>query len=67
MEVMGLHTNVKSENRLIMRHVGGIRDFLLVHNSFTRLGLQRDYHGHMNARSFEKWAAEKLIPNLPPQ
>jgi hypothetical protein len=26
-----------------------------------------DNHGQMNAANFEKWAVEKLIPNLPAQ
>lgn len=26
---------------------------------------QGDYHGQMNSNIFEKWAQEKLIPNLP--
>jgi hypothetical protein len=51
-----------------MLHVGGINGFLpnaaLIYMAGSATG---DYHGQMNAENFEKWAVEKLIPNLPAQ
>jgi transposase len=50
-----------------MLHVGGINGFLpnsqLVYKAGSATG---DYHGQMNSANFEKWAFEKLVPNLPP-
>jgi hypothetical protein len=65
---MGVQADVNSGNRLIMLHVRGINGFLpnaeLIYKAVSAKG---DYHGQMNAANFEKWAVEKLIPNLPAQ
>jgi hypothetical protein len=65
-EVMGVQTNVNSGNRLIMLHVGGINGFLpnaaLIYKAGSVTG---DYNGQMYVENFEKWAVEKLIPDLP--
>jgi hypothetical protein len=67
-EVMSVQADVNSGNRLIVLHVAGINGFLpnaaLIYEAGSAMG---DYHGQMNAANFEKWAVEKLIPNLPAQ
>jgi hypothetical protein len=45
-----------------MLHVGGINGFLYTAGSAPEV-----FHGQMNAANFEKWAVEKLSPNLPAQ
>jgi hypothetical protein len=51
-----------------MLHVGGINRFLpnaaLIYKAGSATG---DYHGQLTAANFNKWAVEKLIPNLPAQ
>jgi hypothetical protein len=67
-QVMDVQANVNSGSRLIMLHVGGNNGFLpnaaLIYKAGSATG---DYHGQMNAVNSEKWAVEKLIPNLSAQ
>lgn len=52
--------------RLIIVHAGSrdgfVNNGLLIFTSHSKSG---DYHGDMNAVNFQKWATEKLLPNIP--
>jgi hypothetical protein len=61
---MGVQADVNSRNRLIMLYVRGINGFLHNAQLIYKAGSAK---GQMNAANFEKWAVEKLIPNLPAQ
>jgi hypothetical protein len=51
-----------------MLHAGGINGFIPNAALTYKAGSStEDYHGEMNTANFEKWAVEKLIPNLPAQ
>ena len=43
--------------------MGGVPNALVIFKSGQHSG---DYHGDMNADSYEHWVKSKLIPNLPP-
>jgi hypothetical protein len=66
-DIMDIQANVNYGNRLIMLHVRGINGF--VHNPqfVYKVGSATgDCHDQMSSANFEKWVAEKLVPNLPP-
>ncbi|XP_046684624.1 uncharacterized protein LOC124370383 [Homalodisca vitripennis] len=65
-EVPGVLTNTSSSNRLIVVNAGSTDGFLKGAALTFRAGKATgDYHGQMNSNNFEKWAEEKLLPNLP--
>lgn len=64
-EVISIHTNVNSRNRLIMLHIEGIHGFLPNAQRIYKAGLPTgDYHQHKNVTNFEKYAARNLFQNF---
>lgn len=65
-EVFGVMQTGVASRRIIVLCAGGDMGFIpnsnLIYKANCTTG---DYHGQMNSRIFEKWAKEKLIPNLP--
>lgn len=65
-DTVGVLKNNSSSNRLILVHAGSRNGFvpnaLLIFKAGKVTG---DYHGQMNSQNFDKWIAEKLLPNLP--
>lgn len=55
-EIVGVQTNVKSANRLLMLRVGLINGFLLdAELTYWAGSAMNDCHGQMNTVKFEKW------------
>ena len=65
-EIEGVLQTGNASRRIIVLCAGGSMGFLphtnLIYKANTTQG---DYHGQMNSSIFEKWAHEKLLPNLP--
>ena len=62
----GVLSKTNSSNRLIVVHAGSENGFL--QNSLLIFQAGRvtgDYHGQMDARNFEIWLRNQLLPNLP--
>lgn len=65
-EVDGVLQTGNASRRIIVLCAGGYMGFLPNTNLIYKANsTQGDYHGQMNSNIFEKWAREKLIPNLP--
>ena len=64
--ITGRKTVIGKGKRLIIVHAGSAEGFVpgaLLH--LRTDGKNADYHSSMDAESFEKWFAEKLLPNIP--
>jgi transposase len=63
---VGVLETGNASRRIIVLCAGGDMGFIPNSNLLYKANsTSGDYHGQMNSRIFEKWAEEKLIPNLP--
>jgi transposase len=64
--ICDIQTNSSSSNRLVIVHAGCESGFLENSLVIFKAGLVTgEYHGQMNAKNFEKWVTDRLLPSIP--